>query len=414
MATLKTDILILGAGIGGFETFRTLSKLLKRHNINKKITIVDENNYFTFVPMLHEVATGSIEPTHCAIPLRELIYKTPHEFINARVEYINPEKKQVTTHEGIIDYEFAVIALGSVTNYFNTPGAEQYTHNVRSLISALKLKYELLGQLNNTHKEELNICIVGGGYTGVEIAGQLYDLALREVTQLYPHKKMSITLIHSGDTILNYMPKKVQDKVARRLEKKGVEILLNAKVSKVSNDAVVLADGKTLTSDLTIWTAGFENIGPHYMDPKYCCQKSRIQVTGELTMPDFPHTYALGDNAEILDPHTHIAYPQLAEAAHLEGRYLAHHILRTIHGKKNTRFVFHSKGTLMPVGDWYGVAQIGPFILFGKLAWWIRRTVYVMFMPGFWRKIRIVFDWTVHSFGFRHLINLKSDTDYTD
>jgi NADH dehydrogenase len=335
--------------------------------------------------------------------------------VKACVEHIDPENKIVNTSEGVIAYEYAVIALGSITNYFNTPGAEKFSHNVRSLKSALKLKYDLLEQLDNTHTTDLHITIVGGGYTGVEVAGQLYDLALREVSKLYPRKKMQISLVHAGDSILTYMPKKVQAKVATRLEKKGVKILLNARVAEVEKKSVTLAEGEKLKSDLTIWTAGFENIGPCYLDKKYCCQKSKIQVTGELTIPGFSHTYALGDNAEILDPDTHIAYPQLAEAAHLEGRYLAHHLVKQINGKKTTRFIFKSKGTLMPVGDWYGVAQIGPFILFGKLAWWIRRTVYVMFMPGILRKLRIIADWTFHSFGFRHLINLKSnDTDYTE
>ena len=405
---METDILILGAGIGGYETFRTLSKSIKRKKLKKRITIVDQNNYFTFVPMLHEVATGSIEPTHCAIPLRALVAGSPHRFVQARVEHIDPDARAVQTSMGTITYsEACVIALGSTTNYFGTPGAKEHTYNVRTLEAAMELKHDFLSMLDSCDTDELHITIVGGGYTGVEVAGQYCDLVHKDLKKLYPEKTIGIRIVQSGDNVLPHMSKHVQKKVCARLMDEGVDIITGDRVTGVGKKHIVLKSGQTLDSDITIWTAGFANLGPTYLDSGFN-DRGRINVTGELTMPDYDDVYAVGDIANITDPDTNIAYPQLAEAAHLEGEYIAHHIVRGLQGKKTKRFVFRSKGQLMPVGDWWGVAELGPITLFGKLAWWIRRTVYVMFMPGTLRKLRIIFDWTVHSFGYRDFINVHT------
>ena len=405
--TMETDILILGAGIGGYQTFRVLEKYLKKERLHRKITIVDRNNYFTFVPMLYEAATGSIEPTHCAIPLRALVAGTPHTFCKASVEYIDPKKKIVKTSVGSMSYQYCVIALGSVTNYFKTPGAKEHSQHVRTLDGAMRLKHEFIHTLETCGDEPVTLNIVGGGYTGVEVAGQYADLAKKDLKQLYPNTSIGIRVIQAGDGILPHMSVAIQQKVEKRLVRQGVIIQKNAKVTHVSKGSIEINDHDNIKSDITIWTAGFETLGATYMKTGVN-DRGRIDVTGELHMEEFPDTYALGDIANIQDPTTHISYPQLAEAAYHEGTYVAKHLVRTLKHKKTTPFRFHSKGQLMPIGDWYGVAQIGPFVLFGKFAWWIRRTVYLLFMPGFLRKLRIVFDWTLHSFGVRDVISVDT------
>jgi len=404
---LKTDILILGAGIGGYETLRTLTKQLKKKHPDRHITIVDRNNYFTFVPMLHEAATGSIEPTHCTIPLRAIIANTPHTFCKARIEKIDPSKKTVTTSVGVFSYEYCVIALGSTTNYFDTPGAKEYSEHVRTLDGAMHLKHQFIHMLESCGEEPLSINIVGGGYTGVEVAGQYADLSRKDLKTLYPTKKVIVRVIQSGDSILPHMSKRIQKKVWERLEKQGVIIDINSRVTNVTKDQITLNSGEKIKSDITIWTAGFETLGATFLK-KGVNARGRVDVTETLQMIDHPDTYAIGDISNSTDPKTKISYPQLAEAAYHEGHYVAEHISRRLQHKTTPPFRFHSKGQLMPVGDWYGVAQIGPFVLFGKIAWWIRRTVYVFFMPGFLRKFRIIVDWTLHSFGVRDVISIDT------
>jgi len=405
MSTSRTtDIVILGAGIGGFETFRSLNKLLRRYKIDAHITIIDQNNYFTFVPLLHEVATGFIGPTHCAVPLREIVYRTPHTFVNARVTRVDQDNKQIHTTSGMIDYTYCVIALGSAINYYDIPGAREYAHHVRTLDAALHLKDAFVQTIESCSTRDMSITIVGGGYTGVEIAGQYASLKKRDIACLYPDIDLHIRIIQPGDCILAHMPEKVRARVTARLEKMRVEIILDDHVTKVESTSVTTTK-HTYHSDLTIWTAGFENIGPDYVDERVC-ERGRIKVNEHLILEQDDACYAVGDIACATNLQSTIPYPQLAEAAHKGAQHVARHIASRYTKKSIKPFSFESKGELMPVGDWYGVAMIGPITLYGRFAWWLRRTVYVLFMPGILRKLRIVFDWTMHSFGFCHFIKV--------
>ena len=409
MNTHKTDIVILGAGIGGYEAFRSLTKRLK--GTKQKITIVDRNNYFTFVPMLHEAAAGSIEPHHCAVPLRELVHKTPHTFIKAEVQRILPEKKLVHTDVGNISYEYCITTLGSRVNYFNVPGAKEYTYHVRSLNGALALHHDLIELLEDVEKKNITLTVVGGGFTGVEVAGQFCDFVRKDIKKLYPEKKCTIQLIESGDLCLKLLPEKVRKRVTKRLKRLGVKLHLKSRAKEVSKDGITLSNGKKMKSDVTVWTTGFENIAGDVLEEKYT-SKGRIPVTAHLTSVENDHLYAIGDIMYLLQPDGEIPYPQLAEAAHKEGMYVAKHISRRLKGKKTKPFVFKPKGVLMPVGDWYGVLIIKKFILFGPLAWWIRRTVYLQFMPGLLRKIKIAIDWTLHGLGFRYTLDTFFGHEY--
>ncbi len=411
--THHADIAIIGAGIAGYEAFRTLSRQLKKHRIKKTITLIDQNNFFTFVPLLHEVASGSVEPTHASVPIRELIHNTPHTFLRARMIKIDPENKVITTTAGDISFETCVIATGSTTNYFNTPGAKENTYHVRTLRDALTLQSALLSKLESCSTCPLTITIVGGGYTGVELAAEFAQLVNHELKKLYPAGQASVTIIEPGETVLSILPKKVQTKVTERLINMGVTILTGERVTAVTKKELTLQSGKTLPNSITIWSTGFTTDAGSFL-PENCVEKGRVATNQYLQTKQYPSIYALGDVARIVDPtNPEIVYPQLGEAAHKAGEYVGHHIVRTLLGKQTKPFRFKSHATLMPIGEWYGVAIFSPrIILFGKLAWWMRRTAYVLFMPGFLRKLRIVLDWTLMSFGFRHIIDLHIEEEH--
>lgn len=411
--THHADILIVGAGIAGYEAFRTLSKELKKHSIQKTITLIDQNNFFTFVPLLHEVASGAVEPTHASVPIRELIHNTPHTFIRARMTHIDPEEKIVSTTAGNITFETCVVATGSTTNYFNTPGAKEHTYHVRTLRDALTLQSALLSKLESCTTCPLNITIVGGGYTGVELAAEFAQLVNHELRQLYPTGKASVTIVEPNQSILSILPKKVQTKVTKRLIDMRVNILTGERVTEVTPTELKLASGNTLPNSITIWSTGFTTDAGSFL-PESCVEKGRILTNEYLQTKQHSSIYALGDVARIVDPNNpEILYPQLGEAAHKAGEYVGKHIIRTLLGKKTKPFRFTSHATLMPIGEWYGVAIFSPrIILFGKLAWWMRRTAYVLFMPGFLRKFRIILNWTLMSFGFRHIIDLQIEEEH--
>lgn len=407
----SADVVILGAGIGGYETFRTLDTLFRRHGLNKKIIIIDRNNYFTFAPLLHEVASGSVEPTHAALPLRELVYGTPHAFLKADILSIDPTNKIVRTSAGDVHYTFCVTALGSTTNYFGTPGAEQFSYHVRTLEAAIKLRYDLIYRLEH-NEPKTDIVVVGGGYTGVEVAAQIQQFIRADVARLYPEKKLSVTIIQTAPTLVPVLPIKAQKIITERLQRMGIRLMLNSRVKEVTQNSVLLADGTSLLSDLTIWCAGFANVADKILPADYSLPDCRLPTTNFLNHPKAPTLYAVGDIGHICNPGTDTPVPQLGEAAYDEGRYVAKHIVATLRGKIPGSFVFKSKGQLMPIGDWFGIGIFGTHVFSGRLMWWVRRTIYVNFIPGFVRKLKIILDWTLRIFGFSYIIIVESKNDH--
>ncbi len=410
MTERKQRILILGAGLGGIATFRKLNKEIRRRRSSAVITLIDQNNYFTFTPMLHEVASGSIEPSHVAVPIRELLHNTPHQFIQAQVLHINPNTNTVTTSVGDIPYDYCTVALGSRTNFI-TPGAEQFAHHVRTLPAALALHDKLIALLENTNSEPINLVIVGGGPTGVEVAGQFAHFAEYDVAALYPQKKISITLIETSNLLLSQLPDSLRCTATDRLQKIGkVKIITNTRVTEVRQSSIVLGDNSEIASTITIWTAGFANIANCFLDDALCLN-DRIPVDQHLRHTQFPNLFAVGDIALATNPKTQKPFPQWGQTAEQEGIYVGETVARLLDNTYPSQpFVYHNHGTILPIGDWFAIAALGPFNLSGRLVWWIRRTVYVLLMPGFRRKLSVVFDWTLHTFGFRYIIHLAKQS----
>lgn len=390
----KTDILILGGGIGGYEVYRSLAAGLKRSGTNKKITLIDKNEYFAFIPLLHEVAAGTISPSHTTINLCELVQGTPHQFIQTTVQSIDPEHKKVVTEKGTIFYDYCVVALGSSVNYCGIEGAEAYTQPIRTFDHAVALQKKLHDTLAQSIETPITINIVGGGYTGIEIAGQIQD-----AVHLYKktHKGLrpiQVNLIEAGETILCLLPQKVQKTVSRVLTKYGVRIYTGKKVARVHPNAILLEDGTSIPSSLSIWSAGVRNIADDILPPEFT-ERGRVPVNTALLHIKNESLYAVGDIACVKNKKGQVV-PQLGEAAHKEGEYVAWHIIKRCSKKTPDRsFDFVSKGTLMPIGSRFGAAVIGPFVFFGTLAWYLRRAVYLMFVPGWKNKLHIIIDWAL-------------------
>ena len=192
------------------------------------------------------------------------------------------------------------------------------------------------------------------------------------------------------------------------MRNENVEIYLNSTVKKVTAEYLELANGEKIPSDMNIWTTGFANTAACYLDKDFC-ERERVPVTSRLQHQKFTHLYAVGDIALVVDPNNNSFYPQLGEAAHKEGQYVAKHIIADIQHKKISEFRFKSFGTIIPLGSWDAVAMIGPFTFYGPIAWWLRRTAYLLFFPGLLRKIKIAIDWTLHSISHRYIIDVENE-----
>lgn len=403
---IHSDIVILGAGIGGYQAFRALSKKLKRKKLNKVITIVDQNNFFTFTPLLHEVMAGGVEPSHAAIPLRELVYNTPHRFFKAKIEKIVPEEKTVITDRGAIAYDYCITALGSGVNYCDIKGAKEFSYNARTMQEAMRLREDLISRLESDEMETI-ITIVGGGYTGIEVASQLGYFVQHDFKQLYPKDKITVQIIEYGDRLVPGLNPRALKKLIKRLEKLKIAVKLKTAVKEVKKNKLVLADGTEIVSDFTVWCAGIGNCGNKYLPSDYC-EWGRVAVNEFLQSKKSEYLYAVGDVALARNPGVPAPHPQLGETAWEQANYVVKHIISRISdGKVPDPFKFHQLGTFMPIGEKYALVIIGPVVLSGLPAWWIRRLAYVMFMPGILRKIQLVFDWTLQMFGFSYITDLE-------
>jgi NADH dehydrogenase len=409
MQTTHTDILILGAGIGGYETFRSLAHRLRKAGLNKKITIVDQHNYFTFVPLMHEVAVGAVEPQHATLSLAQLVAGTPHRFMKGRIKKIDPEKRHVElecfdNRCTNLTYDYCVMSLGSTINYFGVPGAKERTYHVRTLENALTFRRALINRYD-TSDQHITISVVGGGPTGVEVVGQIAHLVNRDLAKFYPAKTRQVRIIERGAELASILPPKARVLVTKRLQKLGVEVLTGTGVKEVQDDALLLSDGRKIESDLTLWAAGMLNAADQLLPAEYC-DRGRVIVNNHFESIKNKTLFAIGDNAFMVEP-VKDQLPQLGEAAHSAGKYVARYIAAQYRGHTLPPFAFHSKGTLMPIGERYGLLVRGNIVLHGFIMWWVRRTVYVWFMPGFVHKLKIVMDWTLRLFGSLDIISLN-------
>jgi len=297
-----------------------------------------------------------------------------------------------------------------VTNYFEVDGAEEYAHHIRTLPAAKKLYNELLHHLEDTKKNDVHISIVGGGYTGIELAGQLADIAEHVVPKLYPNKTLHVSLFNQSD-ILSRMPERFQKLAKKQLEKQDITMYKNTAVSKVTKNAVFV-DAKKHTSDITVWTAGFRNIGDDIMG-KRMCTRGQIHINNLLQHPSYDTLYAIGDIACLHDTDD-MPLPQLAQVAHLQGIFLGKELAKRLKNKSSQNvFRYSSHGTLMPIGDWYGIAMFGNIIFGGRLVWLMRRVAYLMFLPGIKRKMQTALDWILQNFASRRAQHVATEKNHS-
>lgn len=394
-------ILILGAGFGGLETYLSLRRKLHKSR-SVAITILNRYNYFLYMPMLHEVAFGGVERSHITHAVREFTSKFKDDFFEDDVVQILPGENRVLTKKGRdIPYDYLVIALGCVQAYFDTPGASRYSYPLKTLSDGIILRnkiLEIFEMYDSNH--EINFVIVGGGATGVEVAGQLSELVTKTVAKLYSHvdpKKVHITLIHNKDRLVPYLHAKTSWLLLRKLSEMKVKVLLQKKVREVKENAVLLEDGTMLQSSATIWTVGLASEAPTYILPEFFNERGFIKIAKTFLVEGTLNVFALGDIAECDQD----SFPKTAQAAMSEGRCVAKNILRSIEGKRLALFQYHHKGDLIPLGDWFGVAQIGNMVFGGKFAWWIRRTVFLLNLYQMRERLKIILDWTMDIFSPR-------------
>jgi len=403
----KTRILILGGGFGGLYTALHLEKTLARDE-DVEVTLVNRENFFLFTPMLHEVAASDLDITHIVSPVRKLLKRT--RIFNGDVEQIDLSSKTVSVshgkehHRHDLSYDHLVLSLGAVTNFYGNKGLEENALTMKSLGDAIYLRNHMISNLEEADFEccpkirapLLNFVVAGGGFAGVETIAGLNDF-LREAMKFYPHlteKMLRVVLVHAGSVILPELSEKLGTYAQKKLAERGVEIHLETRVEEVNGHEVVLSNGTRINTNSIIWTAGTT---PNPLLGSLPCEKDRGRICANefMEVSGYEGVWAIGDCASIADPKTGRPYPPTAQHAIRQGKVLAHNIKVAVRGGRKKPFKFETIGQLAALGRRTGVAQIMGLNFSGFIAWWLWRTIYLMKLPRFEKKLRVALDWTL-------------------
>lgn len=400
-------IVILGGGFAGIAVARRLERLLRPDEA--EITLISRENFSLFTPMVPEVASGALDVRQIATPIRSQLRHA--RFLLAEFTALDPAAREVaftyvlSGESASIGYDHLVLALGSSTSTFGLPGVEEHAYPLKTLEDAGSLRNRVMWLLERAdatsdaaaRERLLTIAVVGGGFTGVETAGELVDL-LRSVVRYYPNiapQRPRVVLVEGGPTLLPGLPAKMGLYAAYALAKRGVEIRTGSPVTAASADALSLKSGAGIPTATIVWSAGIKP-SPALAAAALPHGKGGAILTGEdMSVAGFPGIWALGDAAAIPDGSGGFQ-PPTAQHAIREGPLLAENIVATLRGTPTKAFRFSSLGMMASLGGRRAVAQLpNDAVITGFLAWFLWRGYYLARLPGLDRKLRVAFDWAI-------------------
>ena len=362
------SVVVVGAGFAGLATLRALARS------GLRVTLVDRNIYSTFQPLLYQVATGGLNPGDIAYPARSFTRKYGVRFRRGELAGIDTAARTVTLADGgQLGYDYLVIATGVSAAYFGIEGAEKYSRALYTRRDAITLRDHLMAGLEEmsiaSEPAELVITVVGGGATGVEVAGTLAELRNIALAAAFPEAdraRVHIRLVELGPHLIPPFDASLRDYAYRQLEKRGVDIRLDTTIREVTPDSVIVADGQSLHSDITVWAAGVSApaAAAHWGLPQG--RNGRIVVGPDLRVKGQDRIFAVGDIAIA----EHDPAPQLAQPALQEGRHTARQIARLAAGQPTAPFRYHDKGIMATIGRRSAVVELPYRVRFGgTLAW---------------------------------------------
>ncbi|MGC1380537.1 MAG: NAD(P)/FAD-dependent oxidoreductase [Candidatus Baltobacteraceae bacterium] len=400
-------IVIVGGGFAGVAVARRLERRLRPGEA--EIVLLSRENYSLFTPMLPEVTSGEIEVRHIVTPIRQQLQRT--DFVLADVYEIDVANRTVTyrhvlTGLSVVQpYDQLVLALGSSTSDFGLPGVAEHTWPLKTLEDADALRNHLvwLLELADTIRDEarrkrlLTVVVVGGGFTGVEAAGEIVEM-LRGVLRFYRRLRadeVRMILVEAGPALLAGLPAKMGEYARRVLERRGVEVLTGEGVTAADEHGLTMQSGRRIESETIVWSAG---VKPSPAIAKIALPTTRrgaVETGADMRVPSVEGVWALGDCASIPDGQGAV-YALTAQHAIREGPCLADNIVAVLRGLPTKPFRYRSLGMMAALGGRKGVAELpGHHVITGFLAWFFWRTYYLLRLPGLDRKTRVAFDWTL-------------------
>jgi len=400
-------IVIIGGGFGGIA----IAKKLRKKEV--QVVLLDKNNYHCFQPLLYQVSTGGLEPDSIAYPLRKVLTGYDNFYFRlAEVNEVNTAKKLVATSIGNLSYDYLVMATGSKTNFFGNTEIEANAMAMKTIPESLNLRSLILENFEQAlitddyHERDalMNFVIVGGGPTGVELAGALAEIKKGILPKDYPDldtRRAQIHIVQSGDRLLNAMSEYASEHAEKFLEDLGVQIWKGVRVTSYDSKTVTTETDLTFETATLIWAAGVKGATIHGLDGKELLARgSRIAVNEFNQIPNFPEIFAIGDIAAMKTMEYPDGHPMMAQPAIQQGKNLGENLVRLLENKVLLPFSYLDKGSMATIGRNKAVCDLKQLKFKGAFAWLIWMFVHLFFLIGFRNRLVVFVNWVYNYIRF--------------
>lgn len=417
----RADVVIIGGGFAGVNAARSLDRKLRRHD-SRTVVLISRDNFHLFTPLLAEVASSQIESRHAVNPLRRMLRRV--RFVQGTATRLEPSSNRVrfvdeNRQERALEYEHCILACGSETAFFGIRGLRGNAFTLKTIGDAIAIRNHVVHVLERAQllpesdrKRLLTFVVGGGGLNGTEVMGELQDFVLRAVRD-YPvidPGEVRMVLIEMKDRLAQELPEELGAYAQRDLERRRVEVWLSSKIVEYQSGVLRTENGRELTSDTVIWSAG---VRPSRLVEQIPVEKDseiddqRLSTNSFLQVEGFENLWAVGDCARIRDSEDGRVHPPTAQHAVRQGRGVADNVWSALHDAELRPFSYSGLGMIASLGRHRGVGQVLGIRLSGFAAWFVWRTYYLLALPRWDRRIRVAIDWTLDLMFKRDVIQLK-------